>query len=264
MLVAAAFVPALGAAAAATFAALAQTGGLRLAPLRLAFEKLAPVAGLKRMFGAEAATGAARAILAFVLVTAGVVPICARTLAAANAAASPLAAAELARGALLQACFAALATGAFFALADFALARRRWLRSLKMTFDQVKRDAKEQDGDPESKARRRQLHRTYARGGIARTRDASFVVVNPTHIAIAVRYAPPAVAVPEILVRAADALAREVRALAERAHIPVLEDVALARMLWRCGEAGRPIPPESFVAVAYAIAALVRAGVLEA
>jgi type III secretory pathway component EscU len=55
-----------------------------------------------------------------------------------------------------------------------------------------------------------------------------------------------------------------VRAIAERNRIPVVEDVALARLLWRCGEAGRPIPAESFVAVATAIAALIRAGVLAA
>ncbi len=88
--------------------------------------------------------------------------------------------------------------------------------------------------------------------------------MNPTHLAIAVRYAPPRTPVPEILVRAADGAAREVRALAERARIPIVEDVPLARLLWRCGEAGRPIPPETFVPVAYAIAALVRAGLLDA
>ena len=133
-----------------------------------------------------------------------------------------------------------------------------------MTFDEFKRDAKEQDGDPQAKSRRKQLHRTLVRGGIGRTREASFVVVNPTHIAIALRYAPPAVPVPEIIVRAADASALEVRAIAERARIPVVEDVALARLLWRSGEAGRPIPADSFVAVATAIAALIRAGVLAA
>ena len=140
--------------------------------------------------------------------------------------------------------------------------RVRWLRSLRMTFEEFKRDAKEQDGDPQAKSRRKQMHRTLVRGGIARVREASFVVVNPTHIAIALRYAPPAVPVPEIIVRATDAVALEVRAIAERAHVPVVEDVALARLLWRAGEDGRAIPAESFVAVAYTIAALVRAGVL--
>jgi type III secretion protein U len=165
---------------------------------------------------------------------------------------------------MVQACFVAAGVGAFFAFADYAVVRRRWLQSLKMTFEEFKRDAKEQDGDPHTKSRRKQLHRTLVRGGIARTREASFVVVNPTHIAIALRYAPPAVPVPEILVRASDAAALDVRAIAERAGIPVVENVALARLLWRCGEAGRPIPAESFVAVATAIAALIRAGVLAA
>lgn len=264
LLVAAAFVPALCAAGAATFASLAQTGGLHLAPVKLALDKLAPLPGLKHMCGPEAAIGAVRALLAFAAVVAVVAPAGVRTLVAANGAASPQAAAGIAWGGMLQACFAAVVAGGLFALADYAVVRRRWLRSLKMTFDEFKRDANEQEGDPQAKSRRKQLHRTLVRGAIARTRDASFVVVNPQHIAIAVRYAPPAVAVPEILVRAADAAAAEVRALAERLQIPLVKNVQLARLLWRCGEAGRPIPPESFVAVAYAIAALVRAGVLEA
>ena len=257
-------VPAACAAAGGMLVTFAQTGGLRVAPLKLAFDKLAPLPGIKRMFGAEAVVAAARAGVAFVVVTAIVAPLGVRAVAAATATTSVPAAARVALDGMLQACFVAAGIGAFFALADYAVVRRRWLQSLKMTFEEFKRDAKEQDGDPHTKSRRKQLHRTLVRGGIARTREASFVVVNPTHIAIALRYAPPAVPVPEILVRASDAAALDVRAIAERARIPVVENVALARLLWRCGEAGRPIPAESFVAVATAIAALIRAGVLAA
>jgi flagellar biosynthetic protein FlhB len=259
-----AFVPASCAAACGSVASLAQTGGLRVSGLKLAFGKLAPVPGLKRMFGLEAIVGAVRAGVAFVAVVAVVAPIGIRSIVAATATASPSGAAGVALSGILQACFAATGIGALFAFADYVVVRGRWLRSLKMTFDEFRRDAKEQDGDPQAKSRRKQLHRTFVRGGIARAREAAFVVVNPTHIAIAIRYAPPAVPVPEIIVRAADAVALEVRAIAERERIPVVEDVALARLLWRSGEAGRPIPAESFVAVAYAIAALVRSGVLTA
>jgi flagellar biosynthesis protein FlhB len=264
LLVATAFAPACGAAAGAAVAGVLQAGGLRFTAPKLAFDKLAPLPGLRRMFGAEALVGAARALLAFVAVIVVVTPSGIRALGAANGAASPSAAAGVARDAMLHAAWAALGTGALFAFGDYALVRRRWLHGLKMTLDEFKRDAKEQDGDPQAKSRRKQLHRSFARSGIARTREASFVVVNPTHLAIAVRYAPPRTPVPEILVRAADGAAREVRALAERARIPIVEDVPLARLLWRCGEAGRPIPPETFVPVAYAIAALVRAGLLDA
>jgi type III secretion protein U len=193
-----------------------------------------------------------------------VTPVALHAVAAAGTSGSLAATAAVVQSALLQACWSAVAAGALFAAADYALVRRRWLRSIKMTFDEVKRDAKEQDGDPHAKSRRRQLHRTLVRGGVARTREASFVIANPTHIAIAIRYAPPAVPVPEIVCRARDTLALEVRAIAERAGIPVVADVALARWLWRTGESGRPIPAETFVAVAMTIAALVRAGVLRA
>jgi flagellar biosynthesis protein FlhB len=257
-------VPALCAALAGTSVALMQGGGLRFAPLKVAFERLAPLPGLKRMAGGEAVIAAARAGVAFVAVAAIVTPIGMRTAVAAMASASPSAAAGVALAGMVQACFAAAGAGALFAFADYALVRRRWLHSLKMTFDEFKRDAKEQEGDPHTKSRRKALHRTFLRGGISRVHEASFVVVNPTHIAIALRYAPPGIPVPEIIVRAADALALDVRALAERARIPVVEDIALARLLWRSGDAGRPIPAESFVAVATAIAALIRAGILVA
>ena len=264
LLIALAFVPAACAATGGTGAALVQSGGLRVGSLKLAFDKLAPLPGFKRMFGPEAAVGGVRAIVAFVAVGAVVVPVALHAMGAASAIASPLGAAGIVHAALLQSCFSALAVGGLFAFADYAVVRGRWLHSLKMTFDELKRDAKEQDGDPAAKSRRKQLHRTLVRGGIARTREASFVIVNPTHIAIAIRYAPPAVPVPLVLVRATDALALEVRALAERAGIPVVEDIPLARFLWQSGVAGRPIPPETFVAVALTIAALMRAGALAA
>jgi flagellar biosynthesis protein FlhB len=263
-LIAGAFTPALCAGICAVLVACAQTGGVRFAPITFSAGKLAPWPGFKRMFGAEAAVAAARACVAFVATGVCVAPIAFRAVAAASASSSPATAASAVFAGIVQTCWVAVACGALFALADFAVTRRRWLHSLKMTFDEFRRDAKDQDGDPHAKSRRKHLHRTLVRGGIARIAEASFVVVNPTHVAVALRYAPPAVPVPEILVRAIDAAALEVRSAAERAGIPVVEDIALARLLWRTGEAGRPIAPETFVAVATVIAALMRSGVLTA
>ncbi len=256
-------VPAVAAAVAGVGVTFAQTGGLRPAAVRLAFAKLAPHTGLKRMFGGEAAVGAARASIALLGTLAVTTPVAAHVVAVALWSASPLDAAHAARDGGFTACVAACIVGVLFAGADYALVVRRWRHSLKMTIDEFKRDLKEQDGDPQTRSRRRQMHRTLARGAVGRTREASFVVVNPTHVAIALRYAPPAVPVPEILVRAVDAAALAVRAIAEREAIPVVENVALARWLFRSGDAGRPIPADTFVAVAEVIAALVRAGVLD-
>jgi len=257
-------VPAAAAALVATGATFAQTGGLRPAPLRFVPAKLAPHAGLKRMFGGETAVAAARALVALFAVLAVSGSVGVRVVSVALRAGTPLDAAHAARDAAFAACAAACAAGMVFAAADYALAVRRWLRSLRMSFDEVKREMKEQDGDPHARSRRRQLHRSLGRGAVARTREASFVVVNPTHVAVGLRYAPPAVPVPEIVVRALDEAALTVRGIAERAGIPVVENAALARWLFRSGAAGQPIPAETFVAVAEVIAALLRAGVLDA
>jgi flagellar biosynthesis protein FlhB len=272
---AAALVPALAAACAGTAAALAQAGGLHVTAVRADPKRLDPLAGLKRMLGGETVVALLRAALAFAAALAAMAPVAREAVAGAVVLGSPAfhgsagvspasygAAAVLVATAALRACGAALAVGAAFAVADYALARRRWLRGLRMSFDELKRDAKENDGDPHARARRKSTHRTIVRGAVGRTREASFVVVNPTHVAVALRYAPPAVPVPEILVRALDDVALRVRAIAREHRIPLIEDVALARLLYAQGETGRAIPPDAYVAVAQIVAALAREGLL--
>jgi flagellar biosynthesis protein FlhB len=258
----AALAPAAAAALAGVVVGIAQAGGFRVTAITLDLKRLSPAAGLKRMFGGEAVVGVVRATLAFAAALGAMVPLGWDVLGAATSLASPAAAAALVARAALRACSAALVVGAVFALADYALARRRWLHGLRMSFAEIKRDAKENEGDPQAKARRKAIHRSIVRGAISRTRDASFVVVNPTHVAVALRYAPPAVPVPEILVRALDDAALRVKQIARDAGIPIVEDVALARLLYAEGEPGRAIPPEVYVAVAQVIASLARAGVL--
>jgi flagellar biosynthesis protein FlhB len=228
--------------------------------IKLDLKRLDPFAGLKRMLGADALVGAARASLAFAAALGALVPLGRDVLAAAASLATPAAAATLVAQAALRAVGCALAVGAAFALADYALARKRWLKGLKMSLDELKREAKENEGDPQAKARRKSAHRAIVRGAIGRTREASFVVVNPTHVAVAVKYAPPAVPVPQILVRALDEGALAVKALAREHGIPVVEDVVLARLLYAQGESGRAIPPDAYVAVAQIIASLARDG----
>ncbi len=258
----AALVPAVAAACAAGGVALAQGGGLHVTGVRADLKRLDVVAGLKRMLGGEAVVGVVRAALAFGAALLAMAPLAEDIVGAGAVVRAPGGAASLIASAALRACCAALAVGAVFAVADYALARRRWLRGLKMSFDELKRDAKENDGDPQVRARRRSAYRAVVRGAIGRTREASFVVVNPAHVAVAIRYAPPAVPVPEILVRALDEAALRVKALAREHRIPIVEDVTLARLLFAHGESGRAIPPETYVAVALIIAALAREGVL--
>ncbi|HEX3462873.1 MAG TPA: EscU/YscU/HrcU family type III secretion system export apparatus switch protein [Candidatus Elarobacter sp.] len=262
LLLCAALLPLGAAASAGALAAFAQSGGLHLAPPHLEVKRLDPIAGVKRMIGIEAVVALARAALAFTAALFAVVPIVRDVVGGAAALGSPAAAAALAAPAALRACGTALAVGALFAVFDYALARRRWLHGLRMSSEELKRDAKENDGDPHTRARRKSAHRAVVRGTVGRTREASFVVVNPTHVAVALRYAPPAVSVPEILVRALDEAALRVRSIAREHRIPLVEDVALARLLYAQGETGRAIPPQTYVAVAHVVAALAREGLL--
>jgi flagellar biosynthesis protein FlhB len=255
-------VPAGGAAAGAVATGLLQAGGLRLTQPKWQLARLNPVAGFKRMLGGEAIVGAVRAVVAFLVVALALTPLALELLARSTTLGDAAGFAAFALDGARRACWATIAVGACFAVADYALVRRRWLRDLKMTFEEIRRDQKESDGDPNARSRRKTLHRTLVRGSIARTKDASFVVVNPTHIAIAIRYAPPEAAVPQILVRATDEGALAVKLLARRHAIPIVENVALARALYAQGEAGRAIPSPTFVAVARVIAALIREGVL--
>ncbi len=260
--VAAAFVPATAAAGCAAIAALAQGGGLRLRMPSFKLTVLNPIAGLKRMVGAEAVAGAFRAAIAFSVVCAALLPL-GRDIVAGSIGLSGTGAIAAFAGATMQrALWTAMVVGAAFALVDYVLVRRRWLQGLKMSLAEIKRDHKENDGDPQARSRRATLHRTMMRGSIARTKEASFVVVNPTHIAIAIRYAPPEVPVPEILVRAADDAALTVKRIATSLAIPIVEDIPLARALFADGDAGRPIPTTLYVAIAQVIAELARAGVL--
>jgi flagellar biosynthesis protein FlhB len=261
-ILATALIPASAAGVGAVAAGLFQAGGLRFNVPKFAPAVLNPLAGIKRMIGAEAAVGALRAIVAFTIATIALWPVASDIFARALTLDGVGAFGQLGIGGAARGCASALAVGACFAAADYALVRRRWLHGLKMTLEEVRRDQKENDGDPHARSRRKTLHRNLVRGSIARTKEASFVVVNPTHIAIAIRYAPPDVAVPEILVRAADDGALAVRTLARTHGIPIVENVALARALFAHGEAGRCIPADTFVAVARVIAALIREGIL--
>ena len=89
-------------------------------------------------------------------------------------------------------------------------------------------------------------------------------MTNPDHVAVALEYRPPAVAVPRVLVRALDDAALEVRTLARAHGVPIVENVALARALYRDARAGEPIPHAHYVAVAEVVAALLRAGEVKA
>lgn len=250
-------VPAASAAAGSLAAGWMQTRTFAFSP-KLSFEKLNPAEGLKRMLSRESLITALRSSVAVLAIGAALWPAIVDCVALAIGQHAPGAIAARTLAAVVRAMFIALGVGLVFAAVDFAVVRASWLRRLRMNFEEVKRDHKEQDGDPHQRGRRKSLHRSLINGAITRVKDAAFVITNPTHFAVAIEYDPPGIAVPRVLVRAAGDGAARVRALARELGIPLVENPALARSLFATAKPGQSIPREAYLAVAHIVAALAK------
>ena len=152
-----------------------------------------------------------------------------------------------------------LTTVAFLAGVDFALTRYRYRQRMKMSKDEAKRDHREESGDPMIRARRRRKHRELAKGLVRiEVPRADALVVNPTHIAIAIRYRPGEDQAPRVTAKGKGQLAEIMRDLAREHGIPIVEDIPLARLLYRRVKVGRCVPLETFKAVAAILAYVYR------
>jgi flagellar biosynthetic protein FlhB len=135
--------------------------------------------------------------------------------------------------------------------ADLVWARIQWRRELRMTRQEVKDEFKQSEGDPAVKARLRSIARDRARRRmLAAVPRASFVIANPTHYAVALRYVRGADAAPIVLAKGVDLIALKIRETAEAHDIPVVEDKALARSLYDGVAVDQLIPVEFYRAVA--------------
>jgi flagellar biosynthetic protein FlhB len=135
--------------------------------------------------------------------------------------------------------------------ADLVWTRIFWLRDLKMTRQEVKDEMKQVDGDPIVKARLRSLARDRARKRmIAGVPRATFVVANPTHFAVALRYVKEEGGAPLVVAKGQDLIALKIRAIAAEHDIPIIEDKLLARSLYKAVEVDKMIPPEFYKAIA--------------
>jgi len=152
-----------------------------------------------------------------------------------------------------------LTTVALLAGVDFALTRYRYRQRMKMSKDEAKRDHRDESGDPMIRARRRRKHRELAKGQVkVEVPRADALVVNPTHIAIAIRYRPGEDQAPRVTAKGKGQLAEIMRDLAREHGIPIVEDIALARLLYRRVKVGRCVPLETFKAVAAILAYVYR------
>lgn len=134
---------------------------------------------------------------------------------------------------------------------DLAFQRHSHTKQLMMSKDEVKREYKEMEGDPHIKGKRKQLHQELmASGMVERTRKASVVVTNPTHVAVALYYDGEETPLPVVMAKAEGALARRIIEVAAEEGIPVMRNVPLARALHERAELDQYVPSDLLEPVA--------------
>ena len=141
------------------------------------------------------------------------------------------------------------------AAADYAFQRWRFMKSLRMTREEVKEEMKQSEGDPQIKRRIQQQQRRFARMRMmAKVPEADVIITNPTHLAIAVKYDPKNMGAPVVLAKGAFRTAERIVALATEHEIPVVQNVPLARAIYRAVETDQEIPADLYLAMAEVLA----------
>jgi flagellar biosynthetic protein FlhB len=155
---------------------------------------------------------------------------------------------------LFKVLMTALAALAVIAGLDYFWQRMQFLKRNRMSKQEIKEEYRQNEGDPTIKAKIRQIRQERARKRMmARVPEATVVIMNPTHFAVALQYESGKMAAPICVAKGVDALALRIRAVAEENDVPVVENPPLARALHAAIEIDEPVPPEHFKAVAQVI-----------
>ena len=231
-------------------------GGLHLATktLKPKWSRLNPLQGAKRLFGPHALWEGAKILVKSAVVAllvwrgvkelmpllGGLVPVDAALELAASAATTLMRDVAVA--------------GLLAAAADYAMARRRTGKQVRMTKKEVRDEHRMSEGDPMVRGALRARQLAAARNRMmADVPQADVVLVNPVHVAVALRYEADR-GTPRVVAKGAGAVAARIRELAESSRVPLVEDVPLARALHAGCEVGQEIPPELYHAVAQVLA----------
>lgn len=230
-------------------------------PLTPDFSKINPIKGLARYFSLRFVLDGLRLVL-----RGGAVGIVAYVLLKAKVFESP--ALILHDPSVLTGAFGEVGRGIFIALGlvllvfagfDFWLQRWEFGKSVRLTKQEQKEEHKEHEGDPLIKARIKSVQRDLARKRMMEAvRTADVVVTNPTHIAVAIVYQKEKMNAPRVVAKGADFIAQRIKKIAAEAGVPTVENVPLARTLFKTVKVNQFIPRALYQAVAEVLAYVYR------
>ena len=153
------------------------------------------------------------------------------------------------------------AAGVFFVLGayDYWRQQRRYMADLRMSKQEIREEMKELEGNPEIKSRIRRLQREWMRRRMMQqVPKATAVIVNPTHYAVAIKYAMETMPAPVVVAKGQNHLALRIRQKAVEHEVPVIENPPLAQALYKSAEIGQEIPGHLYRAVAEILAYIYR------
>jgi flagellar biosynthetic protein FlhB len=166
---------------------------------------------------------------------------------------------EVTRATSLRIAFLAGLTFLAIAIIDYSFVAWRHQQQMMMTRQEIIQEHRESEGDPLLKSRMRSLAQQLTRRRmLQRVKEADVVIVNPTHVAVAIKYDAAEASAPIVLAMGQRKLAERIRALASESRIPVVRNVPVARALLASATIGRPIPPALYAAVAEILAFVYR------
>jgi flagellar biosynthetic protein FlhB len=238
-------------------------GGWNFSPVAMVpdFTRMSPLSGIKRVFGLHGVTELGKALLKCLVVggvCAGVVSWLFKDVMSLGRMETLGA---IARGAgLIAKAFVWLSASlALIAAVDVPLQLFQFKRSLRMTRQELRDEAKESDGRPEVKSRIRQMQQQILRRRMMhKIPTADVVLVNPTHFAVALKYDPKKMRAPVLVAKGSDVVAANIRRIAEEHRVPIFDSPKLARALFKHTDLDQEIPAGLYVAVAQVLTYIFR------
>ncbi|MEI8346312.1 MAG: flagellar biosynthesis protein FlhB [Pseudomonadota bacterium] len=237
---------------------IAQIGFL-FAPEVLNFnpERINPVTNLRRLFSVRSSLEAVKGIFKFAIVMVIVYMFVKDDLSKYNGFLHLdfIAFFVVAKGMLLKLVYAILLGLLVVAAGDFAYQKFSYRKKIMLSREEAKREHREQEGAPEIKQRIKTIQRSMMQKRMMNNvPKADVIITNPTHLSIALKYDPKTMVSPEVVAKGADFMAIKIREIAKENNIPVVENVPLARTLYKTVKTGATVPRTLYKAVAEVLA----------
>ena len=232
--------------------------GERLTPK---LDKLNPVQGFKRVFGKQAASSFLKSLAKLLIVGAALVwALWPHDASLENVSLlDPAALLPFVQDRVVAMLIAMASAAAGLAVIDYIFTRQSYIKRLRMSRREIKEEHRQSEGDPMIKAKLRQIRIERSRRRMMQNLpNASVVITNPTHYAVALRYEQGQTAAPICIAKGVDALAQRIREAANEHDIPIVENPPLARALYASADLDAPIPREHYEAVAKVIGYVLR------